>query len=664
MIRFAFKKGLRFLQRSAGWTLLRKLATGKIQFEKDDGELVNLEECEVHRRWMNGDWQIDEQSLGISSNVFFDTSPKDLRALPQKEQEAAKRKQNYILQIERMAKEAGERVVSCPDVLKQRIDAVATASGDAHPPSAATVWRWFQKYSRTKCPTKLVDGRRNAGCTHNDEQRRIFEEAISEVFLTPQKRPGKEVVDVVRTKVKRFNEGRAQDKQIHAPSKTTIYRWLSELNYQITQNARQGKAATDRELRAAIGGVKAKRLLERVEIDHTPLDLMIICKLTKMILGRPWLTLAIDRATRMIVGFYISFHAPSATSVLYCLRMMMLPKDHILAKYPDIEGPWPARGIPERLVMDNGMELHAEAVAATAQEMGIELMFCGVAQPQMKGAIERLFRTLNTDLIHQLPGTTFANIDQRGDYDSEKHAALDLEVLTHALVMWIAEDYNKTPHKGLKGKTPLEVWQEQERGRILELPAYPKQLDAMVGRVATRTLFHYGLEYNKLIYNSQQLQGIRHRDGGTPMLQVRGFDHDVGTISVFDPHIDEFIDVPAVDQDYAAGLNDYVHQLCCQEARARFNREPDQERLRTVKESIQAIVEEAVRANKVSTRKKAAKLMLNDSEQIFNSDGAAALKRALKQKATASTPSPDMDSGGEDVLPRFARVEHSERETA
>ena len=58
--------------------------------------------------------------------------------------------------------------------------------------------------------------------------------------------------------------------------------------------------------------------------------------------------------------------------------------------------------------------------------MAIEVLFCGVAHPEMKGAVERIFRTLAKDLIHELPGTTFSNPKERGDYPSEKLAAIDM----------------------------------------------------------------------------------------------------------------------------------------------------------------------------------------------------------------------------------------------
>lgn len=653
MVRFAFRKGLRFLCGAKGFTLLRRLVNGNLQVEDDLGEVTNFTEVEMHRRWRTGEWQIDEESLGASSNVFFLTSPKDLGALPEADRVEAERRLAYLQGIQRLFDLESHRTVSTWSQLAPKIDHLAKELGDESPPSPATVWRWRRRFVSTKCVMTLVKRKGRAGRASDQVQRSIFEEAVCEVFLTPQKMPGKTVVEAVQTKVARINRSVADADRIEAPSQATVYRWLKALEYEVVMRARKGSDATARELRSVIGGVKVDKILSRIELDHTPLDILVICQVTRLILGRPWLTLAIDRFSRLIVGFYISFHAPSATSVLYCLRMMIMPKEDILSRFPDVVGPWPGRGLPDTVVTDNGMDLHADSVETVCLEMGIELQFCGVAHPEMKGAVERAIGTVNRSLIHTLPGTTFSNVEQRGDYASEKHAAIDIEVLTHVLVKWIVDVYHKTPHKGLAGHTPLGAWQRGEADRTIELPAYPRQLDTIVGHSVTRKLFHYGLEYGNLHYNSPHLQSIRHRQGGTPILQLRAFEHDVGRIAVFDPHLDEFIDVPAVELEYASGVNRYVHRLVCAQTRKRFGDQWTYTQLREVKREIQVIVDSAVRAKKSGTRKAAAAVLMTDSEQVLGRASGGALERACQPMEAEPRPTVPLDPGADDELPEF-----------
>jgi putative transposase len=310
MVRFAFRKGLRFLGGTKAFTLMKRLANGNFQFEDDAGEVSNLSETETYKRWRKTEWQIDEESLGASSNVFYFTAPKDLKALPEADQKDVKRRLAYLQGVKKLFDSEAHRPVSTRTQLGLKIEVVAKELGDTAPPSPPTLWRWWKRFSLTQCVTKLVKRSRRAGRRTDPVQKSLFDDAVCEVFLTPQKKPGKAVVEAVENKVKRVNDGVEEGQRIKAPSQATIYRWLMSLHHEIVLRSREGKAAAARELRSAVGSVKVRKILERVELDHTPLDILVLCQITRLILGRPWLTLAIDRLSRMIVGFYIREVAP------------------------------------------------------------------------------------------------------------------------------------------------------------------------------------------------------------------------------------------------------------------------------------------------------------------------------------------------------------------
>ncbi|MGV4985759.1 hypothetical protein ACVB8X_06850 [Streptomyces sp. NRAIS4] len=60
-------------------------------------------------------------------------------------------------------------------------------------------------------------------------------------------------------------------------------------------------------------------LLEQVQVDHTPVDVIVVDEQHRMPIGRPYLTVAIDVASRCVVGLVVTLEAPSATSVGLCL---------------------------------------------------------------------------------------------------------------------------------------------------------------------------------------------------------------------------------------------------------------------------------------------------------------------------------------------------------
>ena len=51
--------------------------------------------------------------------------------------------------------------------------------------------------------------------------------------------------------------------------------------------------------------------MDVVQIDHTPMDIVVVDDLYRQPLGKPYLTLATDVATRCILGFVITFVPPS-----------------------------------------------------------------------------------------------------------------------------------------------------------------------------------------------------------------------------------------------------------------------------------------------------------------------------------------------------------------
>lgn len=71
----------------------------------------------------------------------------------------------------------------------------------------------------------------------------------------------------------------------------------------------------DKHFRATGAGVINKFILERVEVDHTPLDVIVLNEKTGLADGRPTLTLLLDRYSRMPLGFEIGFEVPSELSV-------------------------------------------------------------------------------------------------------------------------------------------------------------------------------------------------------------------------------------------------------------------------------------------------------------------------------------------------------------
>jgi len=198
--------------------------------------------------------------------------------------------------------------------------------------------------------------------------------------------------------------------------------------------------------------------LDLVQVDHTPMDLILVDPLDREPIGRPWLTVAIDVQSRCIAGFHVTLDAPSAVSVGLCLTHVAMDKAPWLA-LREVEADWPVQGKPRRIGVDNGAEFHSEAFERGCEQHGIAIDWRPPGQPQFGGVVERVIGTL-MGLVHGLPGTTFSNVGQRGSYDSDKAACLTLEELERWLAVAVAKYYHLRPHEGLDGQAPLRRWQE------------------------------------------------------------------------------------------------------------------------------------------------------------------------------------------------------------
>ncbi len=72
---------------------------------------------------------------------------------------------------------------------------------------------------------------------------------------------------------------------------------------------------------------RTRQALAIVQIDHTLVDIMVVDEVLRRSMGRPWITVAIDIATRVVLGFALRLDPPSATSFGLALAMACLPKN-------------------------------------------------------------------------------------------------------------------------------------------------------------------------------------------------------------------------------------------------------------------------------------------------------------------------------------------------
>lgn len=219
---------------------------------------------------------------------------------------------------------------------------------------------------------------------------------------------------------------------------------------------REGAKAARQRFAPVVQEYSADYAFQVVQIDHTLVDLFIVDTVHRRPLQRPWLTLAIDIASRMVAGFHISLESPSSTSVALAVQQLVLPKT-LWLEDRGIEADWPVHGLPDVIHLDNAREFHGKALVRGAAEHGISLVHRPVQRPHYGAHIERLIGTM-MGAVHMLPGSTSSNVADRGAYDSEKHAAMTLDELERWLTLEITGRYHADLHRGL-GVPPQLAWE-------------------------------------------------------------------------------------------------------------------------------------------------------------------------------------------------------------
>jgi putative transposase len=214
---------------------------------------------------------------------------------------------------------------------------------------------------------------------HRDAEA-IVQATIEDVYLSRQKPLVQHVcVEVLR---------RCRNAGVSPPHPNTVRSRIRHLADNVQLHRREGSQAAAAKYAPLQGRFPgADGPLSVVQIDHTPVDLILVDDIHRRPVGRPWLTLAIDVFSRMVAGVYVSFDPPGAMAVGLCLAHAVLPKETWLSTY-DITTPWPVWGVMQVVHADNAREFHGRMVQKACENYGIDLRWRPVARPHYGGHIE------------------------------------------------------------------------------------------------------------------------------------------------------------------------------------------------------------------------------------------------------------------------------------
>lgn len=407
------------------------------------------------------------------------------------------------------------------------------------------VYKLIQRYQKSGCKLNALlpvppDG--GSGKSRiNNEIEQIIQVTIDELYLTRQKYKVSIVVEEILRRCHYAN--------LQRPSERTIRRRIDNIAAKLVVAKREGAKVARNKYSPVFGEFpEVTNPLKVVQIDHTPVDVIIVDELHRKPIGRPYLTIAIDVFSRCITGFCLSLEPPSAVSVGLCLTHSVFDKDAWLVDR-NIVGAWPIWGKPSVIHVDNAKEFHSEALQRGCDINGIHIEHRPLAQPQYGGVVERVIGTM-MQLVHQLPGTTFSNVAERGDYSSEKNAALTLAELEHWLTIAITEYYHQKIHSGLS-MSPIAKYtagilgDEHHKGCGYHPRIHNKRgflIDFLP--IERRTMQRHGFMLDHISYYSNALSPMIADRKKHEQFIIRRDPRDISCIYVLDKRSNEYLEIP------------------------------------------------------------------------------------------------------------------------
>lgn len=435
----------------------------------------------------------------------------------------------------------------CGEFGKQYYCSKDTALGAT--PSASSILRWRSKVDKANGRIDaLIDKRGRATGLNIDQPSYAFIIDKLREYLLDGRHSGNEIATktIMALKLENVKRKEAGERLLETRCRTALHEWIDGFGGYVIDLGRKGRKFTARKYAGVGKTERATRagqtfMVDEWEVDarnlalagpiRVGLDQETVDAIKAMPKARRWMYIVVDVATRYIVGFGLSATQNSEAAVR-ALRMATENKTD-LARAAGCECDW--RGYSfESVESDTGTAFRAEATQRAVSVTGATYVYPNVGQPQLRGIIERIFLTFTDRVMPYIPGQTFRNPQERGDYDTEGRAVLTDDQLALIFIRFIVDVYHQTQHHGLLGETPSNALE-----RLGGTTGLPPRLTQKTRRrafgirqerkVTARGIRFLGIDYGG---NCKKLQAIR-KEAGTDKRAFYVDPDDLGIISVW-----------------------------------------------------------------------------------------------------------------------------------
>lgn len=445
------------------------------------------------------------------------------------------------------------------------LDALFTTTTDKRP-NWRTLVRWRKSYIDSNGDLASLVAKRHkmgnrTGRVKGDEV--FFEQALTR-FLDAKRPKVSTAYQYYKDAITIENES-IVDGQIPIISYKSFNQRIKSLPPYPVAVARHGKFKADQWFAYCSSYIPPTRILERVEIDHTPLDLILIDDELSIPLGRPYLTLIVDVFSGCVLGFHLSYRSPSYVSAAKAIVHAIKPKSFEGLDI-ELQNEWPCFGKFENLVVDNGAEFWSKSLEHACKEAGINIQYNPVRKPWLKPFVERFFGMINECFLAEMPGKTFSNILAKEDFKPEKDAIMRFSTFVEEFHRWVVDIYHQDSNSR-ETRIPIKQWQ---RGfdiyPPLKMSAEDEQrFTVLMGISDERTLTRNGFKFEELMYDSTALADYRKhypQTKETIKKIIKVDPDDLSSIHVYLEELGGYLKVSCTDNsDYTHGLSLHEHKV-------------------------------------------------------------------------------------------------------
>jgi hypothetical protein len=363
------------------------------------------------------------------------------------------------------------------------------------------------------------------GINVTEDIKRLFEVSINRFYRKKEKLTLTETYNLMLREFfsdKYYEDGQVQYKvweKSRIPTYNQFYYWFKK-----SENIEKDISfrISDKEFNLKHRPILSNSTIEtdgpgtRFQIDATIADIYLVSSLNRnRVIGRPIVYAIIDVYSRLITGIYVGLEGPSWLGAMMALDNMIADKVEFCRKYEVeiTEKQWPSHYLPEIIIADRG-EFEGYSVENLINNLNMKIENTSPYRGDLKGIVERNFRTTNEKIKHKTPGAIQKEYRERGDRDYRLDATLTLKeftqiyikmVLHHNHIIKVDYPLDKEMISDELTPTPINLWNwgiESKKGRLRVIDRDIMRLNILPKGKAS--VSRAGFKFKDLYYSSKK----------------------------------------------------------------------------------------------------------------------------------------------------------------